>query len=46
MKEIKLFNIYKCFADLHKDKISLVDIIGQSDQNIFILLEFLHKLFK
>jgi hypothetical protein len=45
MKEIKLFNIL-IQEDFHKPKISLEDIIGQSDHNIFLLLEFLHRLFK
>jgi hypothetical protein len=45
MKEIKLFNIL-IQEDFHKPKISLVDIIFQSDHNIFLLLEFLHRLFK
>jgi hypothetical protein len=45
MKEIKLFNIL-IQEDFHKPKISLVDIIGQSEHNIFHQLEFLHRLFK
>ena len=45
MKEIKLLHLL-IQEDFHKHKISLVDVIGQSDHNIFHMLEFLHRLFK
>ena len=46
MGEINMHDNFFNEKDLHKTKIRSVDIIGERDQNIFIRLEFLHKLFK